>query len=75
MHVTACLRVELDAVPENKVLGRIEGHESAPDKMDVVKEDVHGDPGETRRSQEAGGAGSQCEGGAEYARGHERHRH
>jgi hypothetical protein len=73
--VTACLRVELDAVPEKKVPGRIEGHESAPDKMDVVKEDVHGDPGETRRSQEAGGAGSQCEGGAEYARGHERHRH
>jgi hypothetical protein len=55
-HVTTSLRVELDAVPENRVLGRIEGHESAPDKMVVVKEDTHGDPGGTRWSQEAGGA-------------------
>jgi hypothetical protein len=54
--VTTSLRVELDAVPENRVLGRIEGHESAPDKMVVVKEDTHGDPGGTRWSQEAGGA-------------------
>jgi hypothetical protein len=54
--VTTSLRVVLDAVLENRVLGRIEGHESAPYKMAVVKEDTHGDPRGTRWSQEAGGA-------------------
>jgi hypothetical protein len=66
--VTACLRVELDAVPENRVPGRIEGHESAPDKLVVVKEDMHSDPSRTRQSQEVRGASSQCEGGAGDAR-------
>ena len=36
-HVTARLRVELDAVPENRVLGWIEGHEHVPDELAVVE--------------------------------------
>jgi hypothetical protein len=32
------------------------------DKLAVMKEDVHSDLDETGRSQEGGGAGSQCKG-------------
>jgi hypothetical protein len=39
--VTAHLRVELDAVPENRVPGWIEGHEHAPDELVVVEEGTH----------------------------------
>jgi hypothetical protein len=40
-HVTACLRLDLDAVPKNRVPDWVEGHEHAPDKMAVVEEDTH----------------------------------
>jgi hypothetical protein len=40
-HVTARLRVDLDAVPENRVPDGIEGHEHAPDELAVVEEDTH----------------------------------
>jgi hypothetical protein len=40
--MTARLRVELDAVPENRVPGWIEGHEHAPDELVVVEEGTHG---------------------------------
>jgi hypothetical protein len=39
--VTARLRVELDAVPENRVPGWIEGHEHATDELAVVEEGTH----------------------------------
>jgi hypothetical protein len=40
-HVTARLRVDLDAVPKNRVPDWIEGHEHAPDELAVVEEDTH----------------------------------
>jgi hypothetical protein len=52
-HVATRLRVDLDAVTENRVHGSIKGHEGAPVKLAVVKEDVHNDPGGTEQSQEA----------------------
>jgi hypothetical protein len=39
--VTARLRVDLDAVLENKVPDRVEGHEQAPDELVVVEEGTH----------------------------------
>jgi hypothetical protein len=39
--VTARLRVELDAVLENRVPGGIEGHEHALDELAVVEECTH----------------------------------
>jgi hypothetical protein len=43
------LRVDLDAVPKNRVPDWIEGHEHAPDELAVVEEDTH--------SHESGGRG------------------
>jgi hypothetical protein len=37
----ARLRVDLDAVPENRVPDWIEGHEHAPDELAVVEEGTH----------------------------------
>jgi hypothetical protein len=37
----ARLRVDLDAVPKNRVPDWIEGHEHAPDELAVVEEDTH----------------------------------
>ena len=39
--MTARLRVDLDAVPKNRVPDWIEGHEHAPDELAVVEEDTH----------------------------------
>jgi hypothetical protein len=39
--VTARLRVDLDAILENRVPDWIEGHEHAPDKLAVVEEGTH----------------------------------
>jgi hypothetical protein len=39
--VTARLRVDLDAVPKNRVPDWIEGHKYAPDELAVVEEDTH----------------------------------
>jgi hypothetical protein len=39
--VRARLRVELDAVPKNRVPDWIEGHEHAPDELAIVEEDTH----------------------------------
>jgi hypothetical protein len=72
-HVTAHLRLELDAVLENRDPGRIEGHKSATNKVAIVKCKVHSDPGGTMRSQEGGGASSQCECGAKGHRSSGRH--
>jgi hypothetical protein len=47
--VTARLRVDLDAVPKNRVPDWIEAHEHAPDELAVVEEDTH--------SHESGGQG------------------
>jgi hypothetical protein len=47
--VTARLRVDLDAVPKNRVPDWIEGHEHAPDELAVVEENTH--------SHESGGRG------------------
>lgn len=63
--MTAHLRVDLDALTKNRVHGPIKGYKNAPDKLDVVKEDAHSDPGGTGRSQKGGGASSQGEGEAE----------
>jgi hypothetical protein len=66
-HVTARLRVDLDAVPKNRVPDWIEGHEHAPDELAVV-EDTH--------SHESGGRGKahgdRCrpaQGGADWTAG------
>jgi hypothetical protein len=48
-HVTARLRVDLDAVLKNRVPDWIEGHEHAPNELAVVEEDTH--------SHESGGRG------------------
>jgi hypothetical protein len=40
--MTARLRVDLDAVPKNRVPDWIEGHKHAPDELTVVEEDTHG---------------------------------
>jgi hypothetical protein len=47
--VTAPLRVDLDAVPKDRVPDWIEGHEHAPDELAVVEENTH--------SHESGGWG------------------
>jgi hypothetical protein len=47
--VMARLRVDLDAIPKNRVPDWIEGHEHAPDELAVVEEDTH--------SHESGGRG------------------
>jgi hypothetical protein len=39
--VTARLRVDLDAVPENRVPDWIEGHEHTPNELAVVEEGTH----------------------------------
>jgi hypothetical protein len=64
----ARLRVDLDAVPKNRVPDWIEGHEHAPDEMVVVEEDTH--------SYERGGRGKahgdRCrpaQGGADWPAG------
>jgi hypothetical protein len=54
-RVTTRLRVELDAITKDRIHGLIEGHENAPGKLVVVKEDAHNDPDETRRSQKGSG--------------------
>jgi hypothetical protein len=66
--VTARLRVDLDAVPKNRVPDWIEGHEHAPDELAVVEEDTH--------SLESGGRGKahgdRCrpaQGGADWTAG------
>jgi hypothetical protein len=71
MHVAAHLRVDLDAVTENRVHGPIKGHEGAPDNLDVVKEDTHNDPRGTGWSQEGGCASGQGKDGAREAKSHE----
>jgi hypothetical protein len=39
--VTARLRVDLDAVPKNRVADWIKGHEHGADELAVVEEDTH----------------------------------
>jgi hypothetical protein len=43
-YVTVGLRVELDAITENRVHDLVEGHENTPDEVAVKKEDAHNDP-------------------------------
>jgi hypothetical protein len=54
--VTAVLGVELDAVMKDKAHSAIEGHEGAPDKLAIVEEDAHNDPGRNGWSQGGSGA-------------------
>lgn len=58
---------DLNAVTKNRVHGSIEGYKNAPDKLIIVKEDTHSDPGGTRWSQKEVGAGSQSDSGARGA--------
>jgi hypothetical protein len=44
MHVTARMRVKFNVVTKDRVLGMMEGHKGAPDKLAIV-EDTHNDPG------------------------------
>ena len=57
-HVAARLKVELDAVMENRVHGPIKCHEYTPDMLAVVKEDVHSGRGGTGRIQRHRGWGT-----------------
>jgi hypothetical protein len=50
------LRVELDAIMDNRVHGPIKGYKGAPNKLAIVKEDAHSDSSGTGRSQKGGGA-------------------
>jgi hypothetical protein len=50
--VTVRLRVEFDAVPENRIPDRIEGNECAPDELVVVEEGTHNKFSGNGRSQE-----------------------
>jgi hypothetical protein len=43
--------VKLNTVTKDRAHGATEGHKGAPDKLVIVEEDTHNDPGGNRRSQ------------------------
>jgi hypothetical protein len=45
-HVTASLGVYFNTVTKDRAHGGIVGHEGALDKLTIVEEDTHGEPGE-----------------------------
>jgi hypothetical protein len=57
--------VDLEIVTENGVHGLIKGHESATDKLAVMKEDAHSDLGKTGQSKEGGVPAASAKAGPE----------
>jgi hypothetical protein len=50
-HMAARMWVKLNAVTKDRAHGATKGHKGAPDKLVIVEEDTHNDPGGNRRSQ------------------------